>query len=247
MEFRVELDGFRGPLDLLLYLVRKHEVDVVEIPITAILDQYLEYLAILERLDIAAVADFVAVASTLIEIKSQEVLPHGDEVDRPLDEAHRDLVVRLLEYKEFRDAATVLEERGLAWQQQFARQESDLVEGRVDPAEEPIREVELWDLVSAFGRIAREVEAARPANIVYDETPIHVYMARIHAEAAARGRLAFRELFLPGMHRSHLAGMFLAILELARHDRIHLEQDRLFDDIWLLPAAAETSAAPVDP
>src|SRR3974390_512426 len=107
MDFRVELDIFRGPLDLLLYLVRKHEVEIVDIPIAKITDQYLEYLAVLEQLDVNAVGDFLAMASMLIEIKSQQLLPRGDEVEDAVEDPRQQLVERLLEYKKYRDAASI--------------------------------------------------------------------------------------------------------------------------------------------
>src|SRR3972149_4682398 len=195
MDFRVDLDIFRGPLDLLLYLVRKHEVEIVEIPIATITDQYLEYLAVIQELDVNGVGDFLALASTLIEIKSHQVLPRCDEVDDELEDPRKELVRQLLEYKKFRDAASMLEERSRWWQKRYPRQASDLPRREQDLAEQPIHEVELWDLVSAFGRIIRDTELAKPSNIVYDETPTRVYMARIHDRLQARGPLAFSELF----------------------------------------------------
>jgi segregation and condensation protein A len=224
MDFRVDLNVFRGPLDLLLYLVRKHEVEIVDIPIAPITDQYLEYLAVLEQLDVGAVGDFLEVASTLIEIKSQQVLPRGDEVEDELGDPRQELVRRLLEYKKYRDAASILEQRSRDWQQHYPRFSNDLPPRERDPAEEPIHEVELWDLVSAFGRIIRETEASKSSNIVYDETPIHVYMSRIHARLLEQGSLSFNGLFQPGMHRSTLVGIFLAVLELVRHHQVHVEQ-----------------------
>jgi len=235
MDFRVDLNVFRGPLDLLLYLVRKHEVEIVDIPIATITDQYLGYLAVLEQLDVGAVGDFLEVASTLIEIKSQQVLPRADEVQDEVEDPRKELVRRLLEYKKYRDAATVLEERSHDWQQHYPRLSDDLPPRRRDPAEEPIREVEVWDLVSAFGRLMRDTEAAKPSNIVYDDTPIRVYMGRIHARLLEKGRLAFGDLFERSMHKSTLIGIFLACLELVRHSQVRLEQNDLFGEIWLLP------------
>ena len=235
MDFRVDLNVFRGPLDLLLYLVRKHEVEIVDIPIATITDQYLEYLTVLEQLDVGAVGDFLEVASTLIEIKSQQVLPRADEIQDEVEDPRKELVRRLLEYKKYRDAATVLEERSHDWQQHYPRLADDLPPRRRDPAEEPIREVEIWDLVSAFGRLMRDTEAAKPSNIVYDDTPIHVYMGRIHARLLEQGRLAFGDLFERRMHKSTLIGIFLACLELVRHGQVRLEQNDLFGEIWLLP------------
>jgi len=244
MDFRVNLELFRGPLDLLLYLVRKHEVDILDLPVAAITDQYLEHLAVLEQLDINAVGDFLALAATLIEIKSQMVLPRADEVEEEIDDPREELVQRLLEYKKFRDAASILEERSRAWQQHYPRLSDDRPARSHDPSEEPIQEVELWDLVSAFGRIMRATEAAKPSNIVYDDTPIHVYMTRIHARLMERGQVAFSSLFEPGMHKSTMIGIFLAVLELVRHHHVHVEQNQVFGEIWLMPD--RQSSGPLD-
>jgi segregation and condensation protein A len=249
MDFRVDLEIFRGPLDLLLYLVRKHEVEIVDIPIAPITEQFLEYLAVLEQLDVNAAGDFLEMASTLIEIKSRLVLPRGGEVEDPLADPRQALVERLLEYKKFKDAASMLEERSRSWQQRFPRLANDTPARERNLGEEPIQEVELWDLVSAFGRIMREADTTQPSNIVYDETPIHVYMARIKGQLAERERLAFRELFQPGASKSALVGIFLAVLELVRHRHARTEQSNLFGEIWLLRGLApdaELDAADID-
>ena len=244
IDFRVDLNLFRGPLDLLLFLVRKHEVEITDIPIAAITDQYLGYLTVLAQLDVNAVADFVEWASVLIELKSQRVLPRSDEVQEELEDPRQELVRRLLEYKKYRDAASMLEERSRDWQQHYPRLSTDLPRHERDLAGEPIQEVELWDLVSAFGRIIRETEAAKPSSIVYDDTPIHVYMARIHARLLQAGRLALGNLFDPSMHKSTLVGIFLAILELVRHHHVRVEQNALFGEIWIVPNLECT--APLD-
>jgi len=232
-DFRIELDVFRGPLDLLLYLVRKEEVEIVDIPIARITDQFLKYLEVLQELNIDAVGDFVAMASTLIEIKSQHVLPRFDEVEQEIEDPREELVRRLLEYKKYRDAASVLEERGRQWQLQCPRLSSDLPQRERDVAEEPIHEVELWDLVSAFARILRERELVKPSNIVYDDTPIHVYMTRIQASLQERGRVAFSTLFDQSVHRSTMVSTFLAVLELVRHYHALVDQNTLFGEIWV--------------
>ncbi|MFZ5832547.1 MAG: segregation and condensation protein A, partial [Planctomycetota bacterium] len=158
-------------------------------------------------------------------------------------DARQDLVRRLLEYKRYRDAASVLEERSRAWQQRFARQAPDLPPRERNLADEPIAEVEVWDLVSAFGRIIRETEAGRVSSIVYDDTPIHVYMSSIYRRLVERGQLSFRDLFEPEMHKSTLVSIFLAVLELVRHHHVRVEQNQLFGEIWLLPGAT-TSELP---
>jgi len=190
MSFRVDLGIFRGPLDLLLYLVRKHELEIVDIPVAPIADQFLEHLAVLEQLDVNAVGDFLEMASTLVELKSRLILPQGDEVTEEVDDAREQLVRRLLEYKQFKDAASILDERARDWQERFPRLTNDLAGLKRDLAEEPIRELELWDLVSAFGRLIEQHQANQPSNIVYDDTPIHVYMERIHDRLGTQSRLA---------------------------------------------------------
>lgn len=249
MDFRVDLNVFRGPMDLLLYLVRKHEVEVCDIPIAPIADQFLQYISVIEQIDVNAVGDFLALAATLIEIKSQQVLPRADEVEDAVEDPRQGLVRRLLEYKKYRDAASMLEERSRAWQQHYPRLDCDLPTRSRDLADQPIEEVEVWDLVSAFGRIIREAEAAKPSSIVYDDTPIHVHMARIRTLLLERGQVAFSELFTRDMHRSKLVGIFLAVLELVRHHRVRVEQNDLFGEIWVLPdvnCAAPLTADDVD-
>jgi len=235
MNFRVDLDTFRGPLDLLLYLVRKHEVDILDIPIAVIAEQFCEHMEVLVVIDVNAVGDFLEMASTLAEIKSRLVLPHGGEEEATLDDPREDLVQRLLEYKRFKDAASLLEDQSRDWQQRYARLVDDLPPRELAPDEQPIQEVELWDLVSAFNRIIRESQVVTPTNIVYDDTPIHVYMQRIHEQLVKNGRAGFSQMFAPGMHKSAMIGVFLAVLELVRHHSVLTEQPDPHGEIWILP------------
>jgi segregation and condensation protein A len=237
MDFRIQLDVFRGPLDLLLYLVRKHEVDVANLPMALVTEQYLAHLEVLQQLDVNEVGDFLELASTLIEIKSQLVLPRGDEVTEPWDDPRDQLVERLLEYKKYKEAASLLDERSRDWQQHYPRLAGDLPPRQIEPADQPIREVELWDLVSALGRILRDSQATRPQVMVYDDTPIQVYMQRIQRRLAANRRAAFSEMFEPGMHKSAIVGVFLAILELVRHHHVIAEQTKDHGEIWIVPGA----------
>lgn len=234
-EFRVNLDSFRGPLELLLYLVRKHELEITEISVSAITEQFLEHLAVLDELDADSVGSFLDVAGELIELKSRMLLPAEEEVDDQIEDPSNNLVERLLAYKEYRDSASMIEEQGRQWQQRFARQANDLPTRRTDPADQPIHDVELWDLVKAFGQILREQEATRPANIVYDDTPIQVYMERVHLKIQGESRVAFRDLFQPGTHKTVLVGLFLAVLELIRHGYAAADQDGLFHELFLVP------------
>ena len=235
MTFRVDLETYRGPLELLLYLVRKHEVDVTDIPIALITEQYLAHLEVLEQMRVDDVGEFLELASTLIEIKSRLVLPRVEESEEPLDDPRNELVARLLEYKKYKDAASMLDERSRQWQTRYPRQSNDLPPREVGPADRPIRNVELWDLVSSFGRIMREAEVVKPTNIVYDDTPIQVYMSRIHVRLVQDRRTAFSEMFTPGMHKSAMIGVFLAVLELVRHHDVVAEQDEMHGEIWIVP------------
>lgn len=248
MSFRVQLDMFSGPLDLLWYLVRKHELDILDIPIATVTDQYLELIGVLEQIDVNAVADFLEIATRLMEIKSKLMLPRHEDVEteETIEDPRQDMVQRLLEYKKYKDAASMLQQRGQQWQQRYARRADDLPTTRIDPAEQPIQEVELWDLVSAFARVIRDNAASQPSAIRYDETPIEVYMDRIRERLATEQRIAFTSLFeqtpsAPALAKSQLVGIFLAVLELIRHHQIEVEQETLFDEIWIVAQQASDS------
>ncbi|MFN9768011.1 MAG: segregation and condensation protein A [Planctomycetota bacterium] len=235
--FAIELTEFRGPIDLLWFLVRRNEVDVNQLSLAKITSQFLEYLEVLQEIQFDSVGDFVEVASRLVELKSRTVLPRPPEEiseDDDLD-PREDLVARLLLYKEFRDVATLLDEQAASWQQRYPRLQDDLPPRAIDLAEQPIQAVELWDLVSAFGRVLREQRRAQPERIFYDDTPIQVYMRRIHGLLVERGSLPFSGLFEPGMHKSSMIGVFLAVLELARHHNVRTEQADLNAEILVVP------------
>jgi len=234
MRFRVQLDMFSGPLDLLWYLVRKHELDILDIPIARVTEQYLEMISVLEAIDVNAVGDFLELATRLMEIKSRMMLPRQEDEEEAVEDPRHDMIERLLEYKKYKDAASMLEQRGQEFQRRFARRVNDLPTSRIDPAEQPIQEVEMWDLVSAFARVVRDNAAVQPSNIRYDETPIEVYMDRIRERLAIEPRLAFTSLFERDLHRSQLVGIFLAVLELIRHLQVQVEQEELFGEIWIL-------------
>lgn len=248
MRFRVQLDMFSGPLDLLWYLVRKHELDILDIPIALVTEQYLEMITVLEAVDVNAAGDFLELASRLMEIKSRMMLPRQEDEEEDIEDPRHDMIERLLEYKKYKDVASMLEQRGQEFQRRFARRVNDLPTNRIDPTEQPIQEVEMWDLVSAFSRVIRDNAAVQPSNIRYDDTPIEVYMNRILERLSAEPRLAFTSLFEEDMHRSQLVGIFLAILELIRHLQVKVEQDELFGEIWVLAreAASGTSLQVVD-
>jgi len=232
MDYQVELEAFRGPLDLLLFLVKRHEVDICDIPIAKIADQFLAYLQVPALIDVEWAGEFLVMAATLMEIKSKLLLPRTEEATAEEADPRLQLVRQLVEYKKFKDAAAVLE---LQAERQLARLARQPVEAQAtpSPAEQPLRRVELWDLVSAFGRLMRETQALQPQQIVMDETPLHVHMEQILELLAAQPRLAFSALFTPPHTRGRLLSLFLAILELIKSRRVAAEQAESFGDILL--------------
>ena len=229
MTFRVELAVYNGPMDLLLYLARRLEVDLVEISLAEVIEQYNSYLEFLRELDLGDIGDFLELASTLVELKSQAVLPktkeQEEQEEQQIDDPQSELVERLLQYKEIRDAASVLDEMAGRWQLRYERMSDDLPKRRIDPGDQPIADLEIWDLVSAFGRIMREAAGPPETEVIYDDTPIHIYMKKIHAQLAQRPRVALLDLVETGIHKSAVIGWFLATLELTRHHGAMVEED----------------------
>jgi segregation and condensation protein A len=248
--YRVELDLFSGPLDLLLYLVRRNEVDILDLPVARIAAQFQEFLEVLQVIDLDVAGDFVVMASTLAEIKSRMVLPQPEEqpeepTERPIDgeDPRSELIHRLLEYKQFKDAAGRLEERAAKWQERYPRLSDERPASGKDHAADRIKEVVLWDLVSALGRILRRKEVEEEARIRYDETPIHVYVEQIGARVRAEREVRFTSLFNAETIRSRIVGMFLAVLELLRHHGFRAAQEEDYGEILIYPPAGETDEA----
>lgn len=233
-DYLVDLDNFRGPLDLLLFLVKRNEVDIRDIPIARVAEQFQEYLAVLEVIDVERAGEFLIVASTLMEIKSRMALPRA-ETGSDEDDPRMELVRQLIEYKRFKDAAALLETHAELQSHRLAREVPAPTTGN-DPARQPLRAVEVWDLVSAFGRLMRETLALAPQQITVDQTPLHVHMEHIleMLRAAPDGRAPLSSLFTPPLNRGRLVGLFLGVLELIKTYRITADQPEPFGDIHLL-------------
>jgi segregation and condensation protein A len=229
-DYLVDLDTFRGPLDLLLYLVKRDEVDIRDIPIARVCEQFKHYLDALQLIDVEQAGDFLVMAATLVEIKTRMLLPRPEESAEPADDPRLELVKQLVQYKKFKDAAALLEARAEEQSQRLPRQPAPPPASAAPP---PLKPVELWDLVSAFGRLMRETLALQPQTIAVDQTPLHVYMAMILQRLEAEKRLPFSALFTPPHTRSRLVGLFLAILELTKTRRVVPEQGDAFGDIWV--------------
>ena len=232
MDYKVELPTFRGPLDLLLFLVKHNEVDLYDIPIAVITDQFLTYLNLLQVIDVEAAGEFLVMAATLMEIKSKLLLPRGAEEAAEEDDPRLELVKQLIEYKKYKEAASLLEEQA---ERQLTRLPRTPMEMPAAPdlAQQPLRKVELWDLVSAFGRLMRETTALQPSHISIDETPLQVHMDRIVDLLKQNERLTLSDIFTPPRTRGRLLGLFLATLELIKGIIICVDQPDPFGDLWL--------------
>jgi segregation and condensation protein A len=236
--YRVHIAEFSGPLDLLLYLVRRQELDILDLPIGRITAQFVEFLETLTVLDFDQIGEFLVLAATLVEIKSREALPREEAAPTMVEEApdaKGDLVRQLLEYKRFREAAAVLEAQSAEWQLRYPRLSNDRPRAGNDPSEDLIKEVELWDLVSALTRVLKRHTENAPKAIVYDDTPISTYIEQIKARVLAELRVSFSSLFHENFSRSKITGIFLAILELLRHHHFRAEQPVPFGEIFVIP------------
>ncbi len=242
-EYRIDTGFFAGPLDLMLYLVRKAEVDVCEVSLSTITADFVTYIDVLEFIDFDLIGDFVVVASTLLEIKSREVLPTQTQIvdDVAEEESGSDLIARLMEYRRYKEASKLLDERASEWLERYPRLSSDRPTTKRDRSEDRIREVELWDLVSALSRIVRMPDIEREVSIRMDETPIGVYQELIRGRVAAEGRVPFSSLFTGEKIQSRIVGIFLAILELIRHEHYRSEQPVDFHEIWILAPSADSA------
>lgn len=247
-DYRVQLDVFGGPLDLLLYLVRRNELDIRAVALAQVTAQFVEFLEVLEFLDLDEVGEFLITAGTLLEIKSRVVLPQPEEEEEPEleEEPQGDLIRRLLEYKRFKEAAAALEERAALWQDRFPRLTDESPRSEKDPAADRIREVELWDLVSALSRVLRTRAIDGETRIRHEEEPIGVFVARIGTRVRAEGRVAFSDFFEGTNRRSRIVAIFLAVLELLRHHGFRAEQPVEGREIWIMPPLDGEEHAPLD-
>lgn len=236
-DYRVNLDIFAGPLDLLLYLVRKEEVDIYDIPIAKITDQYLQYVDILKQFDIDLAGDFLVMAATLMEIKSAMLLPREEPAQAGQENANdprAELIRQLLEYKRFKDAANLLDAAAERHQERFGRPAS-LVDRLVPDAEPEIDmdQVSVWDLLEAFDAICKATGASSYTGHIRDDTPIDLYQIEVLDRLQSEGPLTFARIFESRPNRLVMVGIFLAVLELIRDKLIWAEQDESSSQIFL--------------
>jgi segregation and condensation protein A len=226
--YKVKLEIFEGPLDLLLYLIKKHEVDIYDIPISQITEQYLEYLGLMRDLDIAVAGDFLVMASTLIYIKSKTLLPPEPkgENDEDLNEDPRtELVRQLLEYQKYKAAANMLYERGEIEGACYTRGPLDTDKNNPEVAATAL------DLLRVFKEILDRAKEVREMEIAREELSMAEKLAQIFSLLDARGEISVREVFEMSRSKRELILTFLTFLELVKEQRIALVQQQLFGEI----------------
>jgi segregation and condensation protein A len=227
-DYRVNLEIFAGPLDLLLYLVRKEEVDIYDIPIARITDQYIRYIELLKSLDIDLAGDFLVMAATLMQIKSAMLLPKAEPdqlQDDDLSDPRRELIRQLLEYKKFKDAANLLHAAADEQKERFPRP-GTIIEN-LKPDAEPeidIDQVSIWDLLEAFDTICKATGNVRDISNIKDDTPIDLYQIEILHRLQTEGPMSFERIFESRTNRVVMIGLFLALLELIREKLAWVEQ-----------------------
>lgn len=249
MEFRVDLDNFHGPMDLLLYLIRRDELDIHDIRVSTITDEYVQYLTRLQAIDVNLAGDFLVMAATLMEIKSIELLPHQEAVvaehAAEAEDPRAELIQQLLEYKRAKDQASLLESRRETHEARFPRKPAKL-EGTADePPPLDMEEVQVWDLLDAFARLMTELgqRGPRQHEVTVDDTPIELHAADIEDRLKRDGKLTLRDLLVGRRNRAEMIGIFLALLELVREKKVRAVQETPEAEIDLAPIGEKERAA----
>lgn len=250
-DYKVNLEVFEGPLDLLLYLIRRDELDIYDIPIERVAKQYADYLSVMEMLDLNIAGEFIVMAATLALIKSRMLLPvdvqPSDDDEEEGSDPRWDLVRQLVEYKRFKDAASRLQEREFLQQNVFSPGgEAVIGEGDAGPEETPLGDVGLFDLIAAF----HEVLANAPVEPIGEIEPIAWTVPdkidMILRLTQRSESVAFSKLFHRHSPRGEIIVTFLALLELLRLRQIAVFQSGPFTEILLKHVAegVEQTALP---
>ncbi len=254
-EYLVDLDIFHGPLDLLLYLLKRDELDIYDIPIAHITDTYMRHVMMLKDLkdvagfDINLAGDFLVMAATLMEIKSATLLPAppvtsadgAPTAAQELADPRYELVQKLLEYKKFKDAAGALDQQHRRHEARYPRYPAKQDGDNDEPPPVDLDEVQVWDLLSAFDRLMKEVGVRKPKyhEVTYDDTPIDLHAADIEDRLKRDGKLTLRTLIAGRTSRSEMIGVFLALLELIREKKILVNQPDALGELEIETAPEE--------
>ncbi len=240
---------FEGPLDLLLHLVQKHELDILNIPIAFITEKYVEYIQLLEELNIDLASEYLVMAATLVHIKSRMLLPNSpaDESEDGSEEDALDpraeLVRRLLEYQKYKLAAEQLGDRSILGRDVFGRGSSDAFIG----GEAPLEQVEMMKLLDAFQSVLERTQRTREHQIDFERFSLSEKISELSDRLRECRRLVFHEIFVDRASRAELIITFLALLEMTRLRLTRLRQDGPMEPIYIeLTVADEEAGASAD-
>ena len=248
-DYRIKLPVFEGPLDLLLFLIRKNELDIYDIPIATVTRQYLEVIYAMKELQIEMAGEFFVMAATLMEIKSRMLLPkHQQAIDPNAEEDDLDprweLVHQLLQYKKFKEAAGTLNQMSLDAQNQHGRSASAFAPA----SERPLKHVDRIDLWNSFNLVLRRLaEKLVIGQIHAEQVTVSDQMEYILGQIKTRKSFAFSQLFSGKISLRRLVATFLAVLELARLRKLELAQTVAFDDILCTAVEEIPLESPADP
>ena len=251
-EYKVNLEIFEGPLDLLLYLIRRDELDIYDIPIERITAQYMEYLELMRSLDLNVAGEFIVMAATLMMIKSRMLLPverrsAESESDEEWVDPRLDLVRQLVEYKKFKDAASRLARFEVFASESFSY--GGTIPKREKGAEDAgsaLADVGLFDLLAAFRGVLARLNEAPTEHIAPIRWSVPDKMEMIIERARSESSVRFSELFSPESARGEVIVTFIALLELIRQQRIIVYQNAAFHEITVLVARNEDAAKPLE-
>ena len=233
-DYRIKLQVFEGPLDLLLFLIRKNELDIYDIPIESVTRQYIDALHAMQEFDLDLAGEFFVMAATLMEIKSRMLLPKGQHAVDPNAEDEEidprwELVHQLLEYKKFKEAAAELGKLATIRQDLMERYVSAL---SGDPLDRPLKNVDRIELWNAFNMVLRRLAEKLVIGEIHDEVvTVADQMEWLLARARTQKSFVFSQLFPEGVSLRRLVATFLAVLELTRLKQLRLRQDEAFADI----------------
>jgi segregation and condensation protein A len=241
-EYKVKFEVFEGPLDLLLYLIKKEEVDIYQVNLTTLATQFIEYIDTMRLLDLEIAGEFLVMAATLMFIKSRELLPVDQQVQVEGEEDGEDprweLIRQLVEYKKFKDAAAQLQVLEAHQENVFPRRPGRLEFAVDTPAPRP--EVSLFDLLNAVSAVLKRVGQRDTAREIYeDKWTVSEKIEQLLQRLATASRLKFSDLFEGVTSRSEVVCTFLALLELIRLKQITAVQEVAFGEIEIQRAAAE--------
>lgn len=234
MGYKVKLEVFEGPLDLLLHLIKKNDIDIYDIPVANITEQYLGYLDFMQMLDLSVAGDFLVMAATLMHIKSRMLLPQPEigEEDVEEEDPRDELVKKLLEYKKFKEAASELSARAVRQKDFFSRGVSVVPsELKNIKKDEEYFEASVFDLITAFTKVMSEIPKQLFYEVIKDEFTVEEKMHDIFHLLVKKTRLHFNELFRKQDNKIEVITTFLAILELIRLKEIVVKQSKVFGDI----------------